>query len=455
MIPMAISHLYAQNEQDKIVLDPTEVSFLYNYYEQDGQNAAVTGGRGTEYLKNSAPLINISMPINSKSKLLAVAGIDSYTSASTANIDKYNTGASNSGLNSIAAKDTRKHIDASYSEKITDWFGWSAIGGYSKEYDVTSYNIGGSFHQSTLDGNHKISLATSAYFDNWLLIYPGEIRNPDVMKRYTDNPYHNTGASGNSYNGHTRASYDDDDDHYYPPANPYPPNHNPYPDTHSAQNNTKFDSEMRYTYNVNLAYEFVINRKLNAQVIFDYTYQHGILYTPFHRVYFNDGIINEPQKIVKSEFLPDTRDKIAVGFKLNQYLSPAFVLRAYYRYYQDTFDVTGHTLELELPTRLNRNITFYPFFRYYTQQASKYFAPYAQHLLSAQYYTSDYDLASFSSFSRGVGISISPADGIFKIKTGKNGFFGMKGIQIRYSTYERTNGLEAHNLSFSTDFNFR
>ena len=38
----------AAGEYKKRVLEHTEIDILLNYYEQDGENAAVTGGRGTE-----------------------------------------------------------------------------------------------------------------------------------------------------------------------------------------------------------------------------------------------------------------------------------------------------------------------------------------------------------------------------------------------------------------------
>lgn len=464
--------LSAQTDENEIVLDPAEVGFLYNYYEQDGQNAAVTGGKGTEFLKNSAQLVTISLPINYKSKVSAVMGLDTYTSASTANIDKYSTGASNSGLSSIAAKDTRKHIDIAYNEQVSELFGITALGGYSKEYDVTSYNVGLSANKISSDGNHKFSFALGGYFDDWLLIYPGEIRDPSSIARYINqlnNNNGNTGASGNyGYTGasgnygNTGASDDDDDDYkyrWYPSYPNYPYNPNPYLNTQSTGNqqvsNTDYKSKMRYTYNANVAYEVVLGKKTNAQIIVDYTRQYGILYTPFHRVYFKDGVSNEIQKIVKSEFLPDSRNKFAIGVKVNQYISPMFVLRAYYRYYQDSFEVSGHTFEVEIPIRVSRTLSFYPFFRYYTQLQSKYFAPYGEHSLWAKYYTSDYDLSSFSSFSRGIGVNFSPVNGFFKIQRGKKGYFSMKGIQLRYSTYERTSGLEASSFSISTDFTLK
>ena len=36
----------------KRVLENTEIDLLFNYYNQDGENAAVTGGRGTEELSD-------------------------------------------------------------------------------------------------------------------------------------------------------------------------------------------------------------------------------------------------------------------------------------------------------------------------------------------------------------------------------------------------------------------
>ncbi|HMQ44825.1 MAG TPA: hypothetical protein PKC63_10805, partial [Mariniflexile sp.] len=59
----------------KRVLETTEVDFLTSYYTQDGNNASVTGGIGTEKLSDFTPTIVISMPLNADDVLTIDAGI--------------------------------------------------------------------------------------------------------------------------------------------------------------------------------------------------------------------------------------------------------------------------------------------------------------------------------------------------------------------------------------------
>ncbi|MEC8830736.1 MAG: hypothetical protein VX772_00085, partial [Bacteroidota bacterium] len=46
------------------VLEASEVDLLFSYYNQDGQNAAVTGGEGTEELTDATSSIVLRMPMN-------------------------------------------------------------------------------------------------------------------------------------------------------------------------------------------------------------------------------------------------------------------------------------------------------------------------------------------------------------------------------------------------------
>src|SRR6056300_979339 len=47
----------------KKVLEKVSVQTLFSYYAQDGQNAAVTGGEGTEALTNAAPTMVVQIPL--------------------------------------------------------------------------------------------------------------------------------------------------------------------------------------------------------------------------------------------------------------------------------------------------------------------------------------------------------------------------------------------------------
>ena len=73
----------------KRVLEHTEIDFLLNYYEQDGENAAVTGGHGTEELTDVSPTIVVAVPLNDDDVLTINANISAYTSASSSNINPF------------------------------------------------------------------------------------------------------------------------------------------------------------------------------------------------------------------------------------------------------------------------------------------------------------------------------------------------------------------------------
>ena len=82
----------------KRVLESTEVDFLASYYKQDGVHSAVSGGMGSEELTDAASNITIAMPMNDDDVLTVDFGLSAYTSASSSNINPFNSsGASGSG----------------------------------------------------------------------------------------------------------------------------------------------------------------------------------------------------------------------------------------------------------------------------------------------------------------------------------------------------------------------
>lgn len=426
--------LLAQDNQNT----STEVDILYNYYKQDGNHAAVTGGVGSQELKNNAPVIILKTPISKHGNLKVITGIDTYTSASSGNIDIYSTNASNrddyTEKTPLSAKDTRKHIDATYKESLQKFNGDISIsGGYSSEYDVKSINIGIGLSKSTIDKNHKFSFNFKSYFDEWLLIYPGEFRN---LKNY----YHD------NYN---YDDYDDDDHHH----------HHYHFKRHKKKININalekedFNTDIRYTYNFDFSYESILTKRTNFALLLNLSLQRGLLHTPFHRVYFYDKYY--PYRvIVDTEHLPNNRKKYALGLRLNHFLTNHIIARTYYRYYKDDFGILAHTFSIETPIKISKSFSISPFFRYHQQTSSQYFAPFARHPIGVKYYTSDYDLSEFSSFNKGVEIKLAPLGGLFNWSTGNNSYIKMNYIQFRYANYQRTDELEANNIAIGTKFTF-
>ena len=80
-------------------------------------------------------------------------------------------------------------------------------------------------------------------------------------------------------------------------------------------------------------------------------------------------------------------------------------VRTYYRYYYDDWGVNSHTANVEVPIKISDKFTLYPSFRYYTQTAADYFAPYNENISTDNYYTSDYDLSKFNANQYGFGVS--------------------------------------------------
>jgi hypothetical protein len=207
---------------------------------------------------------------------------------------------------------------------------------------------------------------------------------------------------------------------------------------------------------------------LQASLFFDVLQQEGMLSTPYHRIYFADKpnyYIGQTQYIPVYETaenigvyrladdverLPSTRFKIPIGIRFNYYVNETLKVRTYYRYYSDDWGITAHTANIEVPFKLSDQFTVYPMYRYFTQTASKYFAPFETHLSTEEYYTSDYDLSKFSSNQYGLGAS--HVDIFTKAHIWK---FGLKNIDFRYNHYSRSDTLEADIASMAFKFIFQ
>ena len=367
-------------------ISQTTIRLLLSHYQQTGNHSAVTGGEGTEALRVQAQELAITHQPDSAHTYQLTTGVDVITSASTDNIDFV--------VSSASRIDYRAHLSAGYTQRLRNRR-WRVGGqsGFSLESDYLSLPLGLSLAHQKDDGSREITLGIQAYFDDlrW-----GRV-NPD----------------------------------YYRPVKLIYPVELRYRDW--------LDGYRRTSLNLNPALYQVINRRLRLALYPELAYQQGILSTPFHRVYFNDGLKTE-----RVELLPARRWKLPLGGQLNWFATDRVVLRAYYRYYWDSFGLTAHTAQLEAPVRLSAFFTLSPLLRLYRQTAARYFQPYAGHDLAAEYYTSDYDLSAFSSYNLALTLRYAP----HKELAGKYSF---QALALRYSYYERSNQLAAHNVSLVVD----
>ena len=362
-----------------------EVDLVSGYYVQDGNNSAVTGGIGTDKLMDFANTLDVVLTKADKRGRLYTwtgeIGIDHYSSASSDKIDP-------STVSSASSHDTRKYPSLSFSRKDNKGNTFGIVGSYSSEFDYTSYGLGLNYAKTSKDNNREFSVHLQSFFDTWDVIYPVELRPPN-----------------GAYSGRER----------------YPRIYKP-----------------RDSYSASFSYSQVINKRLQVALLLDVIAQTGLLATDYQRVYFTDN----SERI---ENLPATRLKTPIGIRANYFLGDRVILRLYYRYYQDDWSIRAHTANVELPIKINAFVSVSPFYRFYAQSATPYFAPYGMHSVTESFYTSDYDLSKFSSHFMGAGVRFAPEHGVLKIKHWSS-------LEVRYGHYIRSTGLHSDIVTLNATY---
>lgn len=371
-----------QQTYAKKKLSHTDVEVVFSYYNQNNDHSAVTGGIGTEDLQVYVSHLSLDNIRDSVRTVHFDIGFDVISSASTDNIDFV--------LSSASKHDVRVYTSLGFNKvannkKIT----WGANTSFSIESDYLSVGQSLSINHINEDQTRELSAVLQMYFD--------DLR----WGRY-------------QFEGVRELVY---------PV--------------ELRNKEWFDNYRRNSYNLVLGWLQTVNQRMSLGVYPGLTYQSGLLSTPFHRVYFID---NSKQV----EKLPTGRWKIPVGVQLNTFMGPRWILRTFYRYYWDNFGISAHTISLEAPVKISRVITLTPFIRLYNQRQSDFFKPYARHVPTQEFFTSDYDLSGFSSNSSGLGFRYAPY-----AHKGRNTF---NAIELRFTHYERSDGMIANTLTLLVNY---
>jgi hypothetical protein len=476
--------LCAQNNNDttsnnstepfkKRVLENAEINLLTSFYTQDGNNAAVTGGIGTEKLNDFASNINIAIPLNDDDILTIDATVSAYSSASSSNLNPFTGASSGEGEDD---DDDIGDDDGSYGNGATTGTPWAESSGASKsdvwasgtigyshasddrnniysadinfanEYDYISFGAGVGFAKLFNQKNTELSFKANVYLDSWRPEYPTEI------KTYIEQ---NGNLNADFFNGV------DILDNY---GNPIDKN-GAY--VWMPQNDFLINDNGRNTYSFSLGFSQILTKRMQTSIFSDIVYQTGWLGNPMQRVYFSDvddfyignasSIPNYTNPSNKDVFqladdierLPSDRIKIPIGMRLNYYINEFLVVRTYYRYYFDNWGIYSNTFNIEIPIKMGSKFTLYPNYRFYNQTAADYFAPFEQHLSTSKFYTSDFDLSEFSTNQYGIGIKYTDI-----LTRGHLWKFWLNNNTLNYNYYERNTGLKAHIVSLGTKIIF-
>ena len=147
----------------------------------------------------------------------------------------------------------------------------------------------------------------------------------------------------------------------------------------------------------------ILTRNLLANVNYEIGTDQGYLANPYRQIrYLSPGGVGFT---LAPQIYPGTRTSNAASVQLKYYLPWRAALTGSYRFYHDTFGITGSTLETDYTMPVWKGWIFDGSLRYYTQTHASFYSdlfPYANY---ANFMARDRELAQFYSWTVGVGAS--------------------------------------------------
>ncbi|MCE9615138.1 MAG: DUF3570 domain-containing protein [Lentisphaerae bacterium] len=160
-------------------------------------------------------------------------------------------------------------------------------------------------------------------------------------------------------------------------------------------------SEKKKTYDVLLGVTQLIDPKTFVTANLGLGYASGYLNDPYKVAEVNGVLVPEKR--------PDSKDKQMVYLALNHFVdSLQGSAEGSYRYYQDSFGISGHTLGVAWYQKLGAHVVLRPAVRYYMQSAADFYGVWFTG--DPAYYSSDYRVSEFDSVNYGLKAIWSPND---------------------------------------------
>jgi hypothetical protein len=128
-----------------------------------------------------------------------------------------------------------------------------------------------------------------------------------------------------------------------------------------------------------------------------------------------DGFLTDQYKL--GDARPRSRDSMAFLVRYNRYIEDIdSALHLDYRYFQDTWNILAHTVELSLHTELLTDFIIRPLIRYYTQRDAYFFSniyPQSEStLFGRDFFSADPRMAGFGGVSLGLKMSYNVSSSV-------------------------------------------
>ena len=156
-----------------------------------------------------------------------------------------------------------------------------------------------------------------------------------------------------------------------------------------------------------------VNQLLGPKTVvglnFTYGLASGYLNDPYRFIVAaNDPQLDADNPAGTPEKRPSHRDKFIVRASITQFITPCNAsVEAAYRFYEDTFSIDAHTVELSWYQKIGKHVIVSPNFRYYYQTAAYfYYEMIPDGNNPPRYYSPDYRLSQMQTFTVGANLVV-------------------------------------------------
>jgi hypothetical protein len=175
----------------------------------------------------------------------------------------------------------------------------------------------------------------------------------------------------------------------------------------AIQNDPTFHQQADHrAYTVSLSQ--ILTRNAIVDLNFEAITDQGYLASPYRKIRYFDPTIPGKQFTLADQIYPDTRTSSAAGVQFKYYLPYRAAVTAQYRFYNDTWGITGNTGELDYTHPLTRpilygHLTLDGSIRYYKQNHANFYSDLFPRADYSNFEARDRELAAFHSISLGFG----------------------------------------------------
>ncbi len=154
------------------------------------------------------------------------------------------------------------------------------------------------------------------------------------------------------------------------------------------------------------AYTLSLSQILTRNAILDINFEaitdQGYLANPYRKIRYLDPTVAGKGFTLADQIYPDTRTSTATSAQFKYYLPYRAAVTGSYRFFNDTWGITGHTIEVDYTHPWHKFI-FDGSLRYYRQNAANFYSDLFPRANYQNFMARDRELAAFHSIAIGIG----------------------------------------------------